>query len=361
MLSININKNLAQEIVDAVSTVVDKDINFIDRNGIIIGSTDEERVSTFHEAGYEAIKNCVNVTVESLEQYKGSKKGINYPIMINKIPIGAIGITGEPIEVGKFGFLVTKITEIFVKEQQLNYKFELDKQRIYYAVKSLLHNNIEHKENIDEILYEFNISKEDKMAVIIIKINCKKTIYKLEIIENDIKQFFMKMGVLLNIYIYPNEIIALINKNQYEIIKNSNNTFNSKYEDIIHCGVSRLHGIYETHKSYDEAKMALKYAFKENKIISYIENLDLEIILGNLDIDLKKYYIEKVLSNLDKQDIYTLKKYYKNNMSLKLTAEDLYIHKNTLQYKLERINEKCGYNPRGFKDSVILYTAILLL
>ncbi|MGL5328374.1 MAG: PucR family transcriptional regulator [Peptostreptococcaceae bacterium] len=106
--------------------------------------------------------------------------------------------------------------------------------------------------------------------------------------------------------------------------------------------------------------MALKYSCKENEIISYIENLNLEIILGNLDIDLKKYYIEKVLSNLENQDISTLRAYYKNNMSLKLTSEDLYIHKNTLQYKLEKIHEKCGYNPREFKDSVILYTAILL-
>ncbi|MGL5328373.1 MAG: sugar diacid recognition domain-containing protein [Peptostreptococcaceae bacterium] len=202
MANININKKLAQEIVDAVNTVVDKDINFIDKNGRIIASTDEERISTFHEAGYEAIEICSNVTVEHADQYKGSKKGINYPIMINKTPIGVIGITGEPIEVSKFGFLVTKITEIFVKEQQLNYKFELDKQRIHYVVKSLIYNNIEDQNNIGEILDEFNISTNDEMAVVIIKINNKKSVYKLDIIENDIKQFFRKIGVILNIYIY---------------------------------------------------------------------------------------------------------------------------------------------------------------
>lgn len=360
-MNFNINKKLAQEIVDAVSAVVDKDINFIDKNGIIIGSTDEERIGTFHEAGYKAIKKCTNVTVDNFEQYKGSKKGINYPIMINKIPIGVIGITGEPTEVSKLGFLVTKITEIFIKEQQLNYKFELDKQRIHYVIKSLIYNNIEDKNNIDEILNEFDISTEEEMSVVIIKINNKKIIYNLEVIENDIKQFLRNVGVVLNIYIYPNEIIALVNKKQYKIIKNTYSKSLLKYEEILSGGVGRLHNIHDAHKSYDEAKMALKYSCKEKEIISYIENLDLEIILGNLDIDLKKYYIEKVLSKLDKQDISTLKVYYKNNMSLKLTAEELYIHKNTLQYKLERIYEKCGYNPRVFKDSVILYTAILLI
>ena len=46
-----ISLNLAQEIVNAVKEVVDKDINFIDKNGIIIGNTDKKRLNTFHEAG----------------------------------------------------------------------------------------------------------------------------------------------------------------------------------------------------------------------------------------------------------------------------------------------------------------------
>ena len=56
-----ISLNLAQEIVNAVKEVVDKDINFIDKNGIIIGSTDKKRLNTFHEAGYKAIKTLEKI------------------------------------------------------------------------------------------------------------------------------------------------------------------------------------------------------------------------------------------------------------------------------------------------------------
>ena len=45
-------------------------------------------------------------------------------------------------------------------------------------------------------------------------------------------------------------------------------------------------------------------------------------------------------------------------MSLKQTSDELYIHKNTLQYRLEKIYNKCNLNPRNFNDSVILYLAI---
>ena len=137
-----ISLNLAQEIVNAVKEVVDKDINFIDENGIIIGSTDKERLNTFHEAGYQAIKTLTNVIVEGSSKYEGSKSKINYPIKINNEAIGVIGITGEPNEISRYGFLVTKITEVFIKEQQLNYKFEADKQRINYVVKSIIYNDI---------------------------------------------------------------------------------------------------------------------------------------------------------------------------------------------------------------------------
>ncbi|HAK43621.1 MAG TPA: sugar diacid utilization regulator SdaR, partial [Clostridium sp.] len=49
MIINKINLNLAQEIVNAVKEVVDKNINFIDINGIIIGSTDKSRLNTFHQ------------------------------------------------------------------------------------------------------------------------------------------------------------------------------------------------------------------------------------------------------------------------------------------------------------------------
>lgn len=358
---LNINKNLAQEIVDAVSTVVDRDINFIDKNGIIIGSTKKERLDLFHEAGYEAIKTGNYITVEREEQYKGSKEGINYPIKINEVPIGVIGITGNPKEVSKFGFLITKITEVFIKEQQLNYKYEVDKQKIRYVVKSLIYNEIESRNDIELILEEFNIDKNEKLSVIILKINKNSDINNLETTKNEIKQFLYGLGIIFNVYIYPNEIIALINEEQSKLLKNSFQVELSKYKETINGGIGRLHNIYDLHNSYKEALMALRYANKKSKIISDINELNLEMILESVDEGLRKYFLEKTLSLLSSHDIQILKTYYKNNMSLKLTSEELFIHKNTLQYKLEKINTKTGFNPREFEDSVALYIATLLM
>ena len=50
--------------------------------------------------------------------------------------------------------------------------------------------------------------------------------------------------------------------------------------------------------------------------------------------------------------------YYQNDRSVAQAAEKLYIHKNTLQYKLNNIYTKSGFNPRNFEDAVLLYLAI---
>lgn len=353
-----ISLNLAQDIVNAVKEVVDKDINCIDKNGIIIGSTDKKRLNTFHEAGYKAIKTLTNVIVEDNSEYEGSKSGINYPIKINNEAMGAIGITGEPNEISKYGFLVTKITEVFIKEQQLNYKFEADKQRINYVVKSLIYNDIEDKMEIENILQDFNISVNQRFAVVIMQINKNYKGGNIEVIENDITKVFNSIGNIFKIYIYPNEFIALINEERYEKLKVIYIDTLKKYKGSLSGGVGRLKNLYSTYKSYQEARIALKYSSKHNKVLTYIDDLDLELILENIDDEIKKQYMEKTLGMLDCEDINLLETYYKNNMSLKQTSDELYIHKNTLQYRLERIYNKCNLNPRNFNDSVILYLAI---
>lgn len=355
-----IKLRFAQEIVDAVKEVVDKNINFIDINGIIIASTDKERINTFHEAGYKSISTLKNITVNGDNEYKGAKKGINYPIVINNEAVGSIGITGEPDEVSRFGFLVTKITEIFIKEQQLNYKYESDKHRINHVVKSLIYDSIEDKNEIENILDEFGIELEQKFAVVIFKISKFDDVRELEKVENDIKSVLKDIGNIFKIYVYPNEFIALVNEVKYDKLRKIYMSTLKKYEGSLTGGVGRLKDLYDTNKSYSEARSALKYSAKNHEILTYFDTLSLELILESIDEDIKNQYVDKVLKDLDEDERELLRSFYRNDMSLKSTSEELFIHKNTLQYRLEKIYQKTGFNPRSFNEAVVFYLALRL-
>ena len=65
-----------------------------------------------------------------------------------------------------------------------------------------------------------------------------------------------------------------------------------------------------------------------------------------------------LLQGLTSEDLQILKAYYSQDMSLQKTCELLNMHKNTLQYRLNRIREICGYDPRRFREGVSLYTAV---
>ncbi|HIU15255.1 MAG TPA: helix-turn-helix domain-containing protein, partial [Candidatus Ventricola intestinavium] len=50
---------------------------------------------------------------------------------------------------------------------------------------------------------------------------------------------------------------------------------------------------------------------------------------------------------------------YRHNGSITKTASERFIHKNTVQYKLNRIAEMTGYNPRDWLNIPLFYLAIL--
>lgn len=53
--------------------------------------------------------------------------------------------------------------------------------------------------------------------------------------------------------------------------------------------------------------------------------------------------------------------YIKNNGSISKTSSDLFIHKNTLQYRLNKVAKMTGYNPRELKSLIVLYLALELM
>ena len=50
----------------------------------------------------------------------------------------------------------------------------------------------------------------------------------------------------------------------------------------------------------------------------------------------------------------TIRTFFQNDLSSSATARALFIHRNTLNYRLERIRQETGLDIRRFQDAVIL-------
>lgn len=58
--------------------------------------------------------------------------------------------------------------------------------------------------------------------------------------------------------------------------------------------------------------------------------------------------------------IQTIKKFFENSLNLSETARQLYIHRNTLVYRLDKVQRNIGLDLRDFDDAVTFKLMMLL-
>ena len=76
---------------------------------------------------------------------------------------------------------------------------------------------------------------------------------------------------------------------------------------------------------------------------------------------LKAIHSATLPESMAPEDLELLKVYFQEDMSLQNTSSRLFLHKNSLQYKLNRIGRLCGYNPRSFRQAAVLYMSLKLM
>ena len=344
-----LSKQLACQIVEAVHAVVGNDINLINSSGIIIGSTNQQRIGTFHEAGYEVVKTGVPISVEEGHRFQGALNGINYPIFLEETPIAAIGITGNPEELKRFGFLITKITEVFLKEQQINEELISEKRSLQYLITSIIYDNIQNTKQMELLIKQYGINPFEEYAVLAIKMKDTG-------IEHSLECYFKKRGYQIFTYLYPNEWIVILDVKNISFF--SLDDFEDTFKGKVVAGMGAYCTFYQLNRSYQSAQIARREAERSGQTFCNVEHLSIEFILDSIPNSVKTTYCANILKNLSEKEIHILNIYFSSGLSLKKTAEILFMHKNTLQYQLDRISEKIGLNPRVFEEAFRIQLAL---
>lgn len=107
-------------------------------------------------------------------------------------------------------------------------------------------------------------------------------------------------------------------------------------------------------------KKGLKFLPKE-RVITF-EKVFPVLLAEKLDNQLKEILTGTLLPIFenDRELLMTVKSYIENNLNTSLTAKKLYIHRNTLQYRIEKFIEKTGINLKDFHGAFTVYVACLL-
>ena len=120
-------------------------------------------------------------------------------------------------------------------------------------------------------------------------------------------------------------------------------------------------------KSYKEAMMALdvgKIFYVEKKVNSY-GSLGIGRLIYQLPANLCRIFIEEIFGdndpgNFDEEIVTTVNKFFENNLNVSETSRQLFVHRNTLVYRVEKLQKSTGLDVRTFDDALTFKIAMMV-
>lgn len=124
----------------------------------------------------------------------------------------------------------------------------------------------------------------------------------------------------------------------------------------------------EVSKSYKEAKMALdvgKIFYAEKKVSAY-NTLGIGRLIYQLPINLCRIFIDEIFGSnvpaeLDEETLTTINKFFENNLNVSETSRQLFVHRNTLVYRIEKLQKSTGLDIRVFDDALTFKIALMVV
>ncbi|MGD1820928.1 MAG: CdaR family transcriptional regulator [Pleomorphochaeta sp.] len=340
-------KAIAQEIIAKTASIVAPNtVNLMDENGIIIASSDEKRIGTFHSGAYKAINEKKEILIypNEIDKFEGSKQGVNIPIIKKGKAVAVIGIFGNPDEVKQTAYLLSISTSLFLDQAAYMQK----EQR-----------RTELRSNLSEILYSKNnenvfletidalgISLKFPLQLVLFSFESKKAQY------NTTYQF-LRDNKLINsnndlLIEYPSHYLIL--KSDFEKSLTTNDFISALNQKNIAKIVfsPKIHQLNELSFAAMISKsfMSIPHDRKYYNCTNYDDLALLAFDINSRDL-LTKYY-ENLINELDNMHSYwiyqTIDAYINNDGRIQAMANSLNIHKNTCIYRVNKILEICNLN-----------------
>ena len=100
-------------------------------------------------------------------------------------------------------------------------------------------------------------------------------------------------------------------------------------------------------------------------MIAY-SNLGIGRLIYQLPMPLCKMFIKEIFSDkspneFDEETLTTINKFFENSLNVSETSRQLYIHRNTLVYRLDKLQKSTGLDLRVFDDAITFKIALMVV
>ena len=265
-------------------------------------------------------------------------------------------------------YMIGKIAAFQVQNLLVAYKERFDKDNF---IKNLLLDNLL-LVDIYNRAKKLHIETDVRRIVFIIETKNEKDTNALETVRNIFsaksKDFITAVdekNIILVKEVKANESYDDMNKTAKVIV----DMLNTEAMSTVHVAYGTIvNEIKEVSRSYKEAKMALdvgKIFYGNRNIIAY-SNLGIGRLIYQLPIPLCKMVIKEIFDNkspdeFDEETLVTINKFFENSLNVSETSRQLYIHRNTLVYRLDKLQKSTGLDLRVFEDAITFKIALMVV
>jgi len=353
MLSTQILQNTAI----GLKNITKFDISIFERDGKVIASTEEGMLGK----QVEELQAFVSSPAEGQ-----SLAGYNYfKVSDNNVTEYVVAAKGEDVE----SYRVGQIAAFNLQTLLVAYKERFDKDNF---IKNLL---------LDNLLLVDIYSRSKKMHI---ENHVKRVVYLMSVNTGENAADSVSAEMLREFFPKRNhDFVTAVDEDSVILVKELSVGDNAEIERI---GKEISDMIFEASNqrpyiafgtvvndlkfvsaSFKEAKMALevgKIFEPEKNIVSY-NNLGIGRLIYQLPMTLCKVFLEEVLQDisleyLDDETFVTVNKFFENNLNVSETSRQIYIHRNTLVYRLDKLQKLTGLDLRSFDDAIVFKITLMV-
>ena len=381
MAAYHLDARLAQEIVARTMRIIDSNVNVMDGRGRIIGSGDRERLGELHEGALLAISQgrVVDIDDAVARHLHGVRPGVNLPLRLDGDIVGVIGLTGNPGDLHQYGQLVGMTAEMMLEQARLLHMLAQDSRLREELVLNLIR-----AESLSPALSEWaqrlGIDLSQPRVVAVVEVDSGQL---------GVDSAMAELQQLQTLLTTPerDNLIAIVSLTEMVVLKPALNSHGRWDADAHRTRIDSLlarmtergrlrirlalgnyfpgpGGIARSYRTARTTMSVGKQRMPDQRSYFY-QDLMLPVLLDSLRGGWQANELVRPLARLKTMDNNgllrrTLTAWFAHNVQPTATAKALYIHRNTLEYRLNRISELTGLNLGNFDDRLLLYVALQL-
>ena len=374
---------LAQQIVQRTTQIIPFKVNLIDAQGVILASTDPGRVGSVHPGAQLALARGASVELDAAAArlLPGARPGINLPLLVRGVVCGVVGLTGEPEAVRQFGELVRALAEMMLEQAQLVSELQHEKRYREEFVSQLIARSGVSDAAMQAWAARLTLDLRVPRAMFVLEVpeagkRLDQVLTQLQQVQADLA---LRWPALLTAVVSPGELAMLDafpaagpqqaraqqgRQRLQELQQVVQQALASPF--TLAMGVA-LPGLDGASASYESARQTARVGRARDQaqpLHSYLE-LSLPVLLSGLQDGWQAGQLRQTLAPLRARDrsgvlLRTLSAWFRHHSHPTATARALHIHRNTLDYRLQKVAELTGLNLDETDDRLLLYVALQL-